>query len=372
MEEKEARRRPGVKVMGEETPEEKKESVKAQWRMMEELAQMKMYINFMRSTISPCRWERAWASYVGRVWIEETPVWEWGDGACVYALTIPYSRQEYLGESKIGPFQRWKGHLSKALMGGKQAVYKMMDKMNAYKCVLTPLYMWGRMTTKVERLKEEGRLIWERNAKMNMKGTQHGGDFRAGQVHVLFGGRTRHRQVIRRRGRAGEKTHGGVMYEEKEETGRKKADREAHMRGVAVRLGRRPWKMKEIGEGEEHKTMGEVRRMKESDLKMLIRTVIGSLDGTTRNIARTNVRRILANREDIKWIHLRSRSVLMDDRRVKVEVEKEIRRWLHWKRRNHGVMVIVEHHAVQSATKSMLQMLNNTEEKAKTKREELR
>ena len=45
MEEKEARRRPGVKVMGEETPEEKKESVKVQWRMMEELAQMKMYIN---------------------------------------------------------------------------------------------------------------------------------------------------------------------------------------------------------------------------------------------------------------------------------------------------------------------------------------
>ena len=38
-------------------------------------------------------------------------------------------------------------------------MYKMMDKMSAYKCVLTPLYMWGRMTTKVERLKEEGRLI---------------------------------------------------------------------------------------------------------------------------------------------------------------------------------------------------------------------
>ena len=203
MEEKEARRRPGVKVMGEETPEEKKESEKEQWRMMEELAKMMMHINFMRSTISPCRWERAWASYVGRVWMEETPVWEWGDGACVYALTIPYSRQEYLGESKIGPFQRWKGHLSKALMGGKQAVYKMMDKMNAYKCVLTPLYMWGRMTTKVERLKEEGRLIWERNAKMNMKGTQHGGDFRAGQVQVLCAGPIRRKPVLQPTAEAG-------------------------------------------------------------------------------------------------------------------------------------------------------------------------
>jgi hypothetical protein len=82
-------------------------------------------------------------------------------------------------------------------------VYKMMDKMNAYKCVLTPLYMWGRMTTKVERLKVEGRLVWERNAKTNMKGTQHGGDFRAGQVQVLYAGPIRRKPVLKPTAEAG-------------------------------------------------------------------------------------------------------------------------------------------------------------------------
>jgi hypothetical protein len=197
MEEKEARRRPGVKVMGEETPEEKKESEKEQWRMMEELAKMMMYIDFMRSTISPCRWERAWARYVGKVWMEDTPVWEWGEGAGVYKLTIPYSRQEHRGESKIGPFHRWKGNLSKAILGGKQVVCKMMDKMNAYECMLIPLYTWRRMTTKVERLKMGGCPAGERNTKTNMKGTQHGGDFRAGQVPALYAGLIRRKPVLK-------------------------------------------------------------------------------------------------------------------------------------------------------------------------------
>jgi hypothetical protein len=197
MEEKEARRRPGVKVMGEETPEAKKESEKEQWRMMEELAKMMMHIDFMRSTISPCRWERAWARYVGKVWMEDTPVWKWGEGAGVYKLTIPCSRQEHRGESKIGPFHRWKGNLSKAILGGKQVVCKMMDKMNAYECMLIPLYTWRRMTTKVERLKMGGCPAGEMNTNTSIKGTQLGGDFRAGQLPAIYAGLMRRKPVLK-------------------------------------------------------------------------------------------------------------------------------------------------------------------------------
>ena len=53
---------------------------------------------------------------------------------------------------------------------------KMMQRMSPYKAVITPLVMWDdqEVVEKVTRLREEGKLIYERNAAMNQRGVPRG------------------------------------------------------------------------------------------------------------------------------------------------------------------------------------------------------
>lgn len=90
------------------------------WSMIEEVAKMKTVANYVRCRITENRWERGWHRFVTRVWTKESPAWDWDAKEAVYVITVPKSHQEYIGETRCGIFQRWRGHLARALTNGRQ------------------------------------------------------------------------------------------------------------------------------------------------------------------------------------------------------------------------------------------------------------
>ena len=339
------------------------------WKIYEDIGKAKMVVNSARCGISKSRWERSWAKFVRRAWVEETPAWSWDSEHCVYTVTVPYSRGQYIGETTRTIFGRWKNHLRKATRGGREAFYRFLERTGMHRGILTPLFMWGEgvATTKIQRLRREGEYIWERGSTKNEKGNPTGGAIVRQHGTVLFGRKTRHRLVVRRR----DPDLKELTRKEKVEAGKKKSDEEAHLRGMAVRLARRPWKNPEPGKPE-HKTLQEIRWMTVEKVKKLVKMVLSGLDGTSRSIARKNMKKVLRDRGDILWVHAKTRSPIMGDSRVKQAVEEEIKSWSNWARRNKRITVVIEHAVVSSATLSLTQILGNSEELARKDRSELK
>ena len=117
---------------------------------MEDVAKTKMTMNLMRSMVTEVKWEKRWLEFILRVWETETPGWDWDQAGCIYEVTIPFSKKEYVGVTKLTVFERWKSHLRKVACG-TQTVYRALRKAGAYPAVITPLKYCGGHTEKVAR-----------------------------------------------------------------------------------------------------------------------------------------------------------------------------------------------------------------------------
>jgi len=146
--------------------------------------------------MSDKRWEKSWSEYVWKSWRKSPGTWDWDAQHCVYVMTVPFSKMEYIGETTRKVFTRWRGHIRK-LKTGTQQLYATMRNVGIFRSVITPLVCWDFVTEKVERLREEGKHIWNRTASLNTRGRQEGGEIRkvGGGSTVLFGQRRRYRPV---------------------------------------------------------------------------------------------------------------------------------------------------------------------------------
>ena len=59
------------------------------WKGIEDVAKMKMVMNYTRCGVTENRWEKEWHRFVTRVWKEDTPTWKWDAKAIIYDITIP-------------------------------------------------------------------------------------------------------------------------------------------------------------------------------------------------------------------------------------------------------------------------------------------
>jgi hypothetical protein len=71
------------------------------WDAIEEIAKVKMVVNMARTSMG-CKWERGWFEFVRKVWRMESPGWGWDELNCIYVITAPFTRGEYVGETKGG------------------------------------------------------------------------------------------------------------------------------------------------------------------------------------------------------------------------------------------------------------------------------
>ena len=150
----------------------------------------------------------------------------------------------------------------------------------------------------------------------------------------------------------------------------KKGKEEARLRAMVARLARRPCRKKEKDE-REVKTLVGIQNMKDTELTKVARMVMTCFDGTSRSIARSNVKRALKKRNDVVWTTGKMRSPILGGCRARKMVEGELKRCSSRMRSEEKNTIILEHQAVATATKSTLHLLNNTKPMSKKKSSEL-
>ena len=70
------------------------------------------------------------------------------------------------------------------------------------------------------------------------------------------------------------------------------------------------------------------------------------------------------------WVHVKVRTTLMGNWRVKREIQNELKRWSKEVKMKKKIMIIMEAQYVTTAGRSMIQALNNTETEARKERKE--
>ena len=77
---------------------------------------------------------------------------------------------------------------------GKQKgrFYRFLERIGLHNAIYTPMHMCREGAVKVyERMRGDGRGIWERSCRLTQQGTERGGDFQMSTGLLLFGRKKR-------------------------------------------------------------------------------------------------------------------------------------------------------------------------------------
>ena len=365
-----------MKFVGEWRDDETKRVTRAVlWKAYMDLNEVKVQANTTRLKISPTRWEREYGEFLRSTWEQESSGGDPLGKEVIYSMTTVFCRAEYIGETTITRLKRMKTHVVKSLKKGKQLVCKFLRKVGVHRGIWTTVKAWRVKTTKVMRLKAEGRMMWIRGASLNNVGMSSGGaDFKDRRGVMVFGARRRFRYVMRfttkrTEAREAEKEKERKMEERVREksNGAKKWKSDFHW---TAKLARRPWTKKKSWELAKMKVVQEVKMMDAKRLKHLVGMVYRVLDQTGQSLASKNLKRILRGRKDFRWVELKVRAAAVDDKSVQKTIVQDVKRWANEMERRHGVVMAVRMTMVACATESIFTTMNNTGTEAKKKKEE--
>ena len=150
-----------MKFVGEWRDDETKRVTRAVlWKAYMDLNEVKVQANTTRLKISPTRWEREYGEFLRSTWDQESSGGDPLGKEVIYSMTTVFCRAEYIGETTIPRLKRMKTHVVKSLKKGKQLVCKFLRKVGVHRGIWTTVKAWRVKTTKVMRLKAEGRMMW--------------------------------------------------------------------------------------------------------------------------------------------------------------------------------------------------------------------
>ena len=125
------------------------------------------------------------------------------------------TRVEYVGESKATFEDRIAAHVQCTMKRSKkgQKIHGVLNKIGVAKMIWYPLVMWEGGTTKFQRLRKEGEIIWKRNCSLNVLGTQEWRNSNEEGGQIFVGRKRRFRTLVRvirkeRRARGEPETNG--------------------------------------------------------------------------------------------------------------------------------------------------------------------
>ena len=118
------------------------------------------------------------------------------------------------------------------------------------------------------------------------------------------------------------------------------------------------------------KTAKDVLAMPQSKVKKLVRTIYGGMGQIQRNIAMTNLKKILTKRKDVILVTSKLCSLLLEDRKMKQNTVKSIRKWAQQWHTRRKTLVVVNLIMVAAASRSAKDIVNSTNKCAKSKRAE--
>lgn len=204
---------------------------------------------------------------------------------------------------------------------------------------------------------------------VNDIGVEHQGNFVHKRGAVLFGQRKRFRLVLRLR-KLVSKVKVAFGPDERWTNFKIVLKTRKEMAALVARIGRRPWK--ETTEFAKRRLVQTVRRLPLNKLRILIRAVYKTQDTTGRSICRYNLRRILRYRKDLCWKYVKFTSPALGSMKAQKAVEAGIKKWGVRFQRKHRVLTIVETVFAPRASRSALDILNNTAVMGRRKKQELR
>ena len=150
--------------------------------------------------------------------------------------------------------------------------------------------------------------------------------------------------------------------ERKREEQKIEAKRRGKMMGLVARLARRPWKESERETWAETAAAKEVATMNHRRIRKLIAVVETTMSSTPRSIAMASVRLILKGRLDVQFVSSKVASVMMGEKSMKKATMNALRRWGSRWERIAGVLVVHRVTAVPKASRSILDILDSSNE----------
>ena len=132
--------------------------------------------------------------------------------------------------------------------------------------------------------------------------------------------------------------------------------------GLVARLARRLWKESERETWAETAAAKEVATMNHRRIRKLIAVVETTMSSTPRSIAMANVRLILKGRLDVQFVISKVASVMMGEKSMKKATMNALRRWGSRWERIAGVLVVRRVTVVPKASRSILDILDSSNE----------
>jgi hypothetical protein len=351
------------------------------WDVYFHLNRMKVTTYVEKCKVSKCRWERRWLGFLEDVLSEGeagNPEMSVRQDALniVYWCVLPWSRREYIGQTKRGLRHRVQQHLAKSdpfrsLQGKEQRLHDGLKKEGAGRALWIPVVSWpDGNVDRITREVRESELIWSRQPSWNKDGLQ--GEAWAEMKHVesvLMSKRQKHRPLMKFRGgaRMDETNIANVGGDEKSAAERQKR---RELLWFAIKLGRRPLK-KEENFGE-LKMIKAIRAAKPSELLRVVRVLYAGVDETTRSIGLANIKEALKDQkgETLLMMRITIKSPAFGIRGLGKQLKKVIRGWARQYARK-GVPLCVTARFTTASAPTILQLLENSKQCARMQPEEL-
>lgn len=322
----------------------------------------KLAILLLHHKHSPAKHERSWWRWVTDLWQEYSTGVQAGfaERHVLYHFKVPWSRDEYIGETTIGLHARERSHVSAAHQHRiMMDLHVFLGQKGSHRGVWLPLTSWPNMrSTKAQRLAEAGALIWERQPSLNRDGRRVDSTRPGPHRHtVLFAQRRNRRQHLCVRQRQGARTS-ILSGHRQREAGRLERRRRHALISLAVRLARRPWK--KLENFAQIPAIQQVRALSTRQLLRLYHVGDSFLQGVQKSIFYSNMSLALSTNAKALLLSVTIRSFLLHLRAAGRSFLRSLRSWGS-QLRVLGIIVILLVNLRPTTAKSIVQIADNTQ-----------
>lgn len=314
---------------------------------------------------SRIRWQQEWYRYISECHQSEQFESDWNATDMVYGIVVPFSRLEYIGETRTGLRKRGENHVRKIRSKTyKGHMVEVMRKVGTSKMIFYPVAPWARRTTKRQRLHREAEHIWERQPSLNTVGMRAGNEERGMMKYghrIVLGRIGRFSLFMRLRKKQARARENTIDTLEVRKEGLRERERRMKLFPMIINLSRRP--IKGVLDFDRVRVVRELRAMREREVSRIIRLSQQILDKVRRSIFNVNLKKILEPCGKVLVLGASVRSAVFGMRSTEMEVIKAIKDWAkRWRR--CGITVMVKLRTVAAGAFTMMSILNNITRKA--------
>jgi hypothetical protein len=185
---------------------------------------------------------------------------------------------------------------------------------------------------------------------------------------VLLGRRKKYRPLKKFRAAANVEEH-EITNVQGASSGTAERQKRRELLGIAVKLSRRPIPEQQDGY-DDLVIVRRIRDMKPTKIVRMIRVINVTMDGSPKAIAMQNIKQILKGRNVLVMATVNIKSGIFMVRVTRKQLQSAMKKWaIRWGRKQVAVCITVR--MVAKSSRSILQILDNSEECARQPKEDM-